>query len=371
MGRTPRTLLVLMCLPVLLGCLWDSDTLAMERRQFPTALELITGKFLRHSEGFYRWRANDRRAKLKQQPGDPRLLDDLAVAYDKLGEHEKAIELLQPTQGLNAQRYETQANLGTFYIHAGKLEKGARHIELALEINPDAHFGRERYQKWLVEYVLQQRAAGRELPLSASTQPPHTTRGFALYLEKAAAAPKFADGVKGVLGMMRFGNHRSPVLLEALGDLLVASEGNSRLLASRAYLRASQLTQGDTSQAYRQLAREALDTQTGGLSDRQVKLSELEADLAKEVAEGDAWFAAVRADEEKWIRDGVDVEAAFSAKYYEAPKITTEAATGAAQLGLVERLVLILGVFVLFVTAVAAGLFFWLRKKRPLTPPAS
>ncbi len=40
---------------LLCACLWDTDTLQMERQRFPDALELITGKFLRHSREFYDW----------------------------------------------------------------------------------------------------------------------------------------------------------------------------------------------------------------------------------------------------------------------------------------------------------------------------
>jgi len=37
------------------ACLWDYDTLKQERARFPSTLELITGKFLRHSPEFYEW----------------------------------------------------------------------------------------------------------------------------------------------------------------------------------------------------------------------------------------------------------------------------------------------------------------------------
>ncbi len=40
-------------------CGWDSDTIAMEKRMFPTVHELITGKFLQHSQEFYYWRVID------------------------------------------------------------------------------------------------------------------------------------------------------------------------------------------------------------------------------------------------------------------------------------------------------------------------
>ena len=47
--------------------------------------------------------------------------------------------------------------------------------------------------------------------------------------------------ITGVLGMMKFGNHDSPVLLEALGDLLVSRgyDTDGKRLAARAYLKAS------------------------------------------------------------------------------------------------------------------------------------
>ncbi|MGH6644977.1 MAG: hypothetical protein ACRED3_20010, partial [Bradyrhizobium sp.] len=58
-------LALLVGLPAIaLACLWDSDTLKQERSRFPTTLELITGKFLRHSPEFYKWRIEDRQARI-------------------------------------------------------------------------------------------------------------------------------------------------------------------------------------------------------------------------------------------------------------------------------------------------------------------
>jgi hypothetical protein len=34
---------------IAVACMWDYDTIKMERTRFPSTLELITGKFLRHS----------------------------------------------------------------------------------------------------------------------------------------------------------------------------------------------------------------------------------------------------------------------------------------------------------------------------------
>jgi len=76
------------------GCLWDRDTRAMERQRFPSVLEVITGKFLRHSDEYYRWRVEDRRARLGRGEAGAELVDDLAVAHSKLGDDRRAIALM-------------------------------------------------------------------------------------------------------------------------------------------------------------------------------------------------------------------------------------------------------------------------------------
>ncbi|WP_236696649.1 hypothetical protein [Rhodopirellula islandica] len=277
------------------ACLWDQDTLAMERRVFPGAHELMAGYFVRHSDAYYEWRISDRRAKPTDQllPTD---LDDIAVAHDKLGDHDKAIETILekierwPEQG----RYESEANLGTFYIHSGQLEEGREHIRKAIAINPDAHFGREIYQQLLVEYLIEKRRPSKQLPISEEIQ---------------AAA-------KGVMGMMRFGNHDSPVLLEALGDLLLAddSDEDSKQLATRAYLRASmEVDAPEAVAAYRHKAFVAIAMQ------KEVELNQVEEQLLNEIKQGDELFHRIAEDETAWIATGLDVDAEFEKKYLDSP----------------------------------------------------
>src|SRR5262245_42838018 len=158
----PTALLAGLLLPsAAVACLWDYDTLKQERARFPGTLELITGKFLRHSPEFYEWRIKDRLAKLKDDPKNLAYHDDLAVAYHKTGQHDKAVETILAKEKIKPGLYETYSNLGTFYILNGEFKKGLPYIDRALEINPDAHFGRERYQKWLVEYALTRKSDGK------------------------------------------------------------------------------------------------------------------------------------------------------------------------------------------------------------------
>src|SRR5262245_2461391 len=90
--RLAAPLALLLLPPAALACLWDYDTRQQERSRLPDTLELITGKFLRHSKEFYQWRIRDRLKKLEADPANLPWLDDLGVAYDKTGQHQKAID---------------------------------------------------------------------------------------------------------------------------------------------------------------------------------------------------------------------------------------------------------------------------------------
>jgi len=325
------------CIPsTAVACLWDYDTLLQERSRFPTALEIITGKFLRHSPEFYEWRIKDRLTKLKADPDNFAYRDDLAVAYDKTGQHEKAIAVMLESAALKPNRYETEANLGTFYIHAGQLDKSLPHIDNALRINPDAHFGRERYQRWLVEYVLECQEGKAEMPLPLlrkknSQSLDYHEVGFLPFLQKKTKDFNRQEAVTGILGMMRFANYESPLLLEALANVLSRptfdESADAKRLAARAYLKASYVAANkDQQAAYRELAKQTLQMQTQNPAIQgRLTLETLEADFKRELAEADAWWGKVRADELAWIKQGRNPEEAFVSKYYEQPAISTDA----------------------------------------------
>jgi tetratricopeptide (TPR) repeat protein len=306
------------------GCMWDYDTLAMERQHFPEAHELIAGHFIHHSEAYYQWRILDRTSKpeVERTPND---FDDLAVAYDKLGQHEKAIETIRAKieRWREKKRYESEANLGTFLIHAGNLEEGLEHIKRAIEINPEAHFGREIYQQLIVEYVLMPRTAENASPLNRDNAVYEAT-GFGKFViesRKPAATQlqqmaEFKSAAKGVMGMMRFGHHDSPILLEALGDLLLRTGENSKRLAARAYLKASYELDDDKSvAAFRLKAEQALELQVGST------LEWVEAELKQEIETGRAFMQRIAQDEEAWAESGLDLDVNFAKKYYTQPSL--------------------------------------------------
>lgn len=336
LSRSRRTLGLLACLlltpAVALACLWDTDTLKQEESRFPDTLELITGKFLRHSKEFYEWRIQDRLKKLEVQIRDVTYLEDLAVAYEKVGDHAKAIETILKKNQIEPGVYETYSNLGTFHILAGDFEKGLPYIDQALAINPNAHFGRERYQKWLVEYAMERKKDGKlSFPMrNVSEKGEEGPVGFADFVRQRLGKEKLTQedrqqATKGVLGMMRFADHENPLLLEALGDLLYQKywQSDAKQLAARAYLKASYGMKDDgPREAYRKLASQALEMQVEPGTYNKISLSELEATFKQELADAQKWYDELHAKELNWIREGKDVEAEFD-KLYEADEKTT------------------------------------------------
>lgn len=216
------------------SCINDSDSVFFESQRFPDEKELMAGDFITHSKEFHQWRIDDRLSKIKKNPLNLAYYDDLTVSYEKTGQTKKAIEVLETIIKKDPHRYETLANLGTFYIHDKQYKKGLDLLKKAVEINPNAHFGREIYQIKLVEYIL------KENPSGQFTQPiQKTNESFADYIlrelhttnnnssnpvktsdeELDPVTAEILKAIVGVGGMLKFGNSDSPVLMEAMGDL--------------------------------------------------------------------------------------------------------------------------------------------------------
>ena len=396
--RLLRPALAAVCLllsssSVVVACLWDYDTLREERAQFPKVLELITGNFIRHSTKFYEWRIENRKERLAQEPNNLALYDDLAVAYDKTGNQAQAIATILKKESLEPGKYETAANLGTFHIHAGNFKEGLTHINRAIEINPDAHFGREVYQKLLVEYVLKYCKDGKvSLPIVAQQMEENWVDNGAPMGAEMGIAIGFGDFVlqqrpqptpkaertelrratKGILGMMRFGHHDSPVLLEALGTLLlsdtVAFDGDAKRLATRAFLKASYEAKDATvAAAYRKIAESSIQGQArNGADPEQIPLSKVESQFKSELKEAKLWFErGIVPDEADWIATGKDADALFDAKYRVQPRLAASANDPIRNPLLRNPGIVVIWLIVgLLVTIAVFALIVWLFLKR-------
>lgn len=308
------------------ACLWDTDTLEAERARFPEVAALITGNFARHSKEFHEWRIKQRKKDIASNESLPEHYHDLAVSQHKMGDHKAAIATMMKLEKLVPGLYETYSNLGTFYIYTGQLDEALKFIKKALAINANAHFGREKYQAWLVEWMMERKAKGGSETSEQTITGYNEVTGFAAYVaRKERGGLAIGTGVqlpftvvqrtaaiRGVKGMMFFADYDNPLLLEALGDLLGAGaiEQNAAQLASMCYMHAAIKTKDEGERRWLKSHCSALMS-TVPHSYAEVLPSKLEAGLEK----GTAYMEQVRQDELRWIAEGKDAAAEFQKKY--------------------------------------------------------
>jgi hypothetical protein len=190
------------------------------------------------------------------------------------------------------------------------MEEALPFLKRAIEINPEAHFGREKYQIHLYEYAL---AKPKDM-------------AFGQYLEQQSGRKLTMDerqaAIKGVLGIMRFGNQDNPKVLKALASLMLPGlygqmpEEDAKALAARALLKASYLTkdQGESAEL-RELADRAISLQTDPSS-----IERLEPEFRKELDDANRWYEELRERELGWIAQGIDADAEFAKLYKQEPQ---------------------------------------------------
>ncbi len=315
------------------ACLWDSDTLASESARFPEVPSLITGLFARHSREYHQWRLQQKKAKVDAGTATAPDYDDLAVSQHKLGDHQAAIATMMAKEKRSPGIYETYSNLGTFYIYTGELATALKWIGKALAINPNAHFGREKYQRWLVMWIQEKQGTVQsldELRESRFGVPRNQPDGFAAFVARqemggvsASVTPlRFTEAqrqaaIRGVRGMMFFADFDNPILQEAMGDLLKFGniEEDAAQLAGLCYLHASEKsTSPEEKERLQLLFKDALRQTPQGLA------NEIPKDLKRALAKGQKLNEGIRAEEMAWIAAGQDATLEFQKKYLQAAR---------------------------------------------------
>ncbi|MBC8040348.1 MAG: hypothetical protein H7Y06_07395 [Opitutaceae bacterium] len=316
------------------ACIWDSDTLAMEQARFPGILDVMGGNFPRHSPEFYAWRIEHSRALMVKDPRNPAPYDDLAVALHKSGRHPEAIRVMMDSLAITPNRYETLSNLGTFTIYTGDLSASRLWLQKALAINPDAHFGREKYQLWLVEHLMLRANPAslpeitEGLPVDFSGKLGENYAEFIMFRQGKASGWMQEDArgaaLRGVLGMMLFADYQNPVLLEALGDIL--EQGDPRKNAVHMAEQAYEIARGFYGEktATERLSRKIKEADLNYSSKEAPDLKKLKKAMSAAQAAGEALVKRVREDELGWIASGQDAGREFEKKYLGASTPTVQ-----------------------------------------------
>src|SRR4051794_32661560 len=146
--------------------------------RFAMVQDVIHERFAKHGPAHYRERNRLDRAKLAAlAPEDPArfaLADDIGAGLERLGRSAEAVSIMrdkledQRRKGYTGRDlYTSYANLGTFLIHGSykqavagdqaareQFREGVDFVRKSVEVNPEAHFGRERWQAVIAEYLL-------------------------------------------------------------------------------------------------------------------------------------------------------------------------------------------------------------------------
>ncbi len=347
MKRLLTAVALLLALPLsVAACLWDRDTPSDEAKGLPEVVAVVTGRFERNPPLFYEMRLKRVTDQLLEQPDDLGAYDDAGVACDRLGRGDEAIAWMekksQRLHRLDASwpqvkehRYRYHANLGTFLVHRWIRQGGDRariedvkrsrdEIATALEINPNAHFGREKYQLKAIEWLI-------DPPSSSGSEDLPNLLGWTPYPVGHFEDPKTADdAVRGLAGLVVLGNAWESIdIFHALNVALLHDtlgyqktlEGGRNTLAYLAWLRCRELIDAGKSSMLpdapkgevlkARLRRPAIDEPERLLEPAFVKLR----------AEADAWQAARTAFMMKRLNEGrhPDTDPDFWNGYTEKP----------------------------------------------------
>jgi hypothetical protein len=233
------------------ACLNDRDTLAAEVNRRPDVIWVIVGRFERNPPLYYEMRIKRIEAGLAKNPAKPDLYDDIAVAYDRIHQDENAIDWMGKKKALLLEMgpaasqihdwYRYYANNGTFHAHhwfakkssnLDELHLAIQNISEALELNPNAHAGREGFQLAALQWLawIHDPSDGDRM---AFADCPYLTNAFKNHEEKT--------NIDGLAGLVRLGGAwESPDVYDALANLLEKSYRGD-MLSQVAILRRDEL----------------------------------------------------------------------------------------------------------------------------------
>jgi tetratricopeptide (TPR) repeat protein len=135
------------------ACIWDADSLWQEKMRSHDLTSAILGD-PPEPEDPQKLRARISELESHRDETNADWWNNLAGAHLRLNEPAEAVKILEPVVTNFPNNYGIHANLGTAYHLLGRYADAEKEIARDLEINPDAHFGLEKYHLALLQYLM-------------------------------------------------------------------------------------------------------------------------------------------------------------------------------------------------------------------------
>jgi tetratricopeptide (TPR) repeat protein len=295
------------------GCLWDSDTLRAEAAGAPGLVETIVGRFDRYPPLYYQMRLDRAAEDIASDPTNLAAYDDAAVSCDRLGKHDEAIawmarkrvalDAMPDSEERTEHEYRYLANLGTFHAHRwlangadradmADMERARDLIAQAIALNPDAHFGRERYQLLALDWILQPPARDQSdsSPVSILEIDPNLPAYEGTFQMGDLEGQGYDDAAIGFAGLVSLGNGwNSFDVFLTLGGALQGLGDSS--IGTLAWLRAQEIARAGGQSLHPSVNPGAFEP-VFTIHSNVVDAAPLERFYTKARAEADAWHAA-------------------------------------------------------------------------------
>ena len=100
---------------------------------------ILSGRYLRHSAGYYRWLVGNRKKQLQSANGS-RSVRELAEAYLRLRQESEAVKYLNDQRRVEPDDYNVFLALADAHFHTGRYETALAQFSRAFDRNPNGEF---------------------------------------------------------------------------------------------------------------------------------------------------------------------------------------------------------------------------------------
>ena len=303
-----------------LPCLMPDGGKSLDALTPQSILQVLTNGFPRHSKEYYRVKRKEAQSSASS-PDDHRIRVESAV---RLGTFRSMNGSFSDFPSGYPYDFHRAMFDGDALFKDRRWDLAINRYNQASQVNPNIELSpdgilyrlslasTEQFRKSRVKIpvaILEERDSKSLQSFDESLPKIFSTRGASKNWGKVGRKAE----LKALIGAIRCGVRKHPVVFEALGDLLLKEKfGKAKpqyQLAAMAYLRASYLTNGSiwSAKEYRKLALQALPNGTDK------KLRTVEVQLGKFLKKARAKQSQVAKDEVAWIKSGKDPDA-FLAK---------------------------------------------------------